>query len=384
MKTRRRGDESLSAFFLGKIINRGMPSRALPNLGLKAFFIPGEDGWGNDVSQNFLKLSTLVQAGVISVVTTLPTTPQQGNVYLLGAAAASNPNKIAIYDANAWSYLTPAEGWMVFDRAADVFHVYNGSTWVDISLANLVSITGRDVGAGSATSLLDRATGDARYSLSAGSVGSFNGRTGAVTLTQADITATGFTGAVASFNGRTGAVTLTQADLTALTFNFTHLDDVQTNYVGNRGMYVRVNDSETGLVFAPNNLQIAPLNVDTTVNAVHGGAYLRMDSADETTITIPVSTDVPFPIGTRIYVAQAGAGAVTITGAVGVQIDVRDGLFTKTGGQHSLVTLVQYDTDQWHLYGDLLGTATVETPAVDATSDTASADSDTLSADNAG
>lgn len=110
-----------------------MPSRSLPNLGLQAFFVPGEDGWDDEVSLNFLLLSVLVQGGVKETVSASPGAPVNGEVYLYDGTHPTDPNKIAIRDADAWVLVTPLEGWRVYDRAADKLLLFDGSDWTEFS-----------------------------------------------------------------------------------------------------------------------------------------------------------------------------------------------------------------------------------------------------------
>lgn len=187
-----------------------MAARTLANLGLKAFFNFGEDGWNDEVDANFLKLSVLVQAGAIGIVATKPSSPADGDVYIINEAATSNPNTIAVFDGGVWKHFPPQHGWAIYNRADDSYIMWSGAAWVVLPLANLRAIGGldgtsgvveqsgpgafvkRSVGVSSATSLLTRADGDTRYSTAEHThpetgVTSFNTRTGAVTLTQADI-----------------------------------------------------------------------------------------------------------------------------------------------------------------------------------------------------
>jgi hypothetical protein len=193
-----------------------MAARILPNLGLKAFFTLGEDGWNDEVDFNFLKLSVLTQGGIIGIVTTKPGAPVQGDTYLMSATATSNPNAFAVYDNSQWIHFAPNSGWTVYNRANDSFVTWNGTAWLALSLAKLRalgaiddsvgimeqtgvnSFTKRGIGVGAAEHLLTRATADARFSAighthPATGVVSFNARSGAVTLSSADVqTALGF------------------------------------------------------------------------------------------------------------------------------------------------------------------------------------------------
>jgi hypothetical protein len=110
-----------------------MPARTLPNLGLQAFFDPGESGWDDEVSLNFLLLSVLVQGGVISTVSATPGSPTNGEVYLLAGDHPTEPNQIAIRDNDEWIYVTPQEGWRIYDRDAGELVLFDGAAWIAFS-----------------------------------------------------------------------------------------------------------------------------------------------------------------------------------------------------------------------------------------------------------
>lgn len=112
-----------------------MPASTLPNLGLKAFYSPGENGWGEDMSINLLKLSVLVQGGVANKYPAEPGAPADGMVIILDETAGANANKVGIRQAGAWIYVTPSEGWMLYNRAANVFEFFNGVTWTVLDLS---------------------------------------------------------------------------------------------------------------------------------------------------------------------------------------------------------------------------------------------------------
>lgn len=106
-----------------------MPARDLANLGLKAGYSLGEDGWGEDMTRNLLLLSVLAQGGVLSVVSATPGSPSDNDVYLFADDHPTEPNKIAVRDAGAWVLITPLEGWRVYDRGANVLLLFDGTTW---------------------------------------------------------------------------------------------------------------------------------------------------------------------------------------------------------------------------------------------------------------
>lgn len=114
-----------------------MPARDLPNLGLKAGYDPGENGWGDDMTLNLLKLSVLSQGGVIDKVAVEPPTPAAGDVYLLDETHATHPNEIAVFDGEvgeeAWVYLEPNEGWLIYNRAEEYYEKFDGTVWAELA-----------------------------------------------------------------------------------------------------------------------------------------------------------------------------------------------------------------------------------------------------------
>lgn len=106
-----------------------MPSRTLPNLALEAFFLLGEDGWDDEVSLNFLKLSVLTQAGAISKVAATPGSPAAGAVHIFDETHPTQPNKVAVFDDGVWKYFTPLEGWFIYNRGTNTFELFNGIVW---------------------------------------------------------------------------------------------------------------------------------------------------------------------------------------------------------------------------------------------------------------
>jgi len=121
-----------------------MPERIMPGLGLRAFYDPGQQNWGTNVSEDLRRLSVLVQARAISRATTLPVTGSAGDIWLVRADATSNANDVAIWDgavgAEAWVFLTPQTGWQVW-IADEARHVrFDGTAWADVPRAGIVPL----------------------------------------------------------------------------------------------------------------------------------------------------------------------------------------------------------------------------------------------------
>lgn len=104
--------------------------RALPGLGLFAFWTLGSNGWKDQHDANLRLLSALVQPRVLSFLTAVPGSPADGDMHVL--TDAPNDNAIAIRDLGAWVYVTPAEGWTVYDRATNTMFQFTGTDWVPL------------------------------------------------------------------------------------------------------------------------------------------------------------------------------------------------------------------------------------------------------------
>lgn len=96
-------------------------------------------------------LDCLVQPNVKDKdLTAPPGSPSDGDCYIVGASATGDwsgeDGNIAYYDASAWDFNDPAEGWITYVQDEDLFYVYNGSSvWEPMmgtgSLAMLATIT---------------------------------------------------------------------------------------------------------------------------------------------------------------------------------------------------------------------------------------------------
>jgi parallel beta-helix repeat protein len=89
-----------------------------------------------------------------------------------------------------------------------------------------------------------------------------------------------------------------------------------------------------------------------TLSANDAAAFIRFTAAAATTLTVPVSTTVPFPLGTRIRGQQNGAGAITITPGNGFVNIVAKGLTTTGNG--AAFELIKVGGNTWAAIGDLV------------------------------
>lgn len=110
-----------------------MPARTLPNLGLKAGYNLGENGWGDDMTVNLVALSVLSQATALDKVAAVPGSPTNGDIYIIDETNGTQPNRIAARDNGAWVYLTPVEGWLIYNRAANYYERFDGTVWAEFT-----------------------------------------------------------------------------------------------------------------------------------------------------------------------------------------------------------------------------------------------------------
>lgn len=118
---------------------------------------------------------------------------------------------------------------------------------------------------------------------------------------------------------------------------------------------IKVGDGSTSLDFAPSS---RPINAPTlsannyTLVAADRDKLVEVNNgATANTLTVPLNSSVPYPIGTQIVIVQTGSGQTTLTPAVGVTINGTPGL--KISAQWGVATLIKRGTDTWLAYGNL-------------------------------
>jgi len=80
--------------------------------------------------------------------------------------------------------------------------------------------------------------------------------------------------------------------------------------------------------------------------------YNVSQDATSQVVSLPAQVTVAWTAGAEIHIERGAAGAVTIVGAAGVQINgAVEGTFT-LGAQYSVVTLKRKSTNLWTLFGN--------------------------------
>ena len=108
--------------------------------------------------------------------------------------------------------------------------------------------------------------------------------------------------------------------------------------------------SITGTVIAQSTINAQTGTTYTTVLA-DASKLVTLNNASAITLTIPANSSVAYPVGTKIDLAQIGAGQVTVAGAGGVTVNSTPTL--KFRAQYSAATCIKTATDTWLLVGDL-------------------------------
>ena len=90
----------------------------------------------------------------------------------------------------------------------------------------------------------------------------------------------------------------------------------------------------------------------TTYTLVIGDEYLdgvRMTNASANTLTIPPNSAAAFPVGTKVFITQGGAGSTTIAAGAGVTINAPDDVTLAIGKQYSSRVCQKTGTNTWLL-----------------------------------
>ncbi len=107
------------------------------NLGLLVDGAIGEQHY-SELMRQWRGLDALVQPRVLSsVLATPPTTPAEGDCYIVAAsptgAWANKATQITRWSGTAWEFYVPRNGWRLRDFNAGSFKWFNGTAWVNES-----------------------------------------------------------------------------------------------------------------------------------------------------------------------------------------------------------------------------------------------------------
>jgi hypothetical protein len=112
-----------------------VPESFAPNLGLPYGYDTGQNGWGAPMSNALKKLDALVNVSVISILTSPPSSPTNGDRHLIGVDAtgawSAKDNQIAVRVAGTWEYYAPPLVRTVFVQSLGYFLRWTGTEWTD-------------------------------------------------------------------------------------------------------------------------------------------------------------------------------------------------------------------------------------------------------------
>jgi hypothetical protein len=114
------------------------------------------------------------------------------------------------------------------------------------------------------------------------------------------------------------------------------------------GLYQYINNAWVNLTGIVTNRQTASY----TLALGDSNDLVEMNVATANNLTVPLNSSVAFPIGTKIDIAQYGAGQTTVVATSGVTVRSAGGAL-KLSVQYSGATLVKIGTDEWYLFGDI-------------------------------
>jgi hypothetical protein len=89
-----------------------------------------------------------------------------------------------------------------------------------------------------------------------------------------------------------------------------------------------------------------------TLALTDNGKLVEMNVATANNLTVPLNSSIAFPVGTKIDIAQYGAGQTTVVATGGVTVRSAGGALKLTS-QYSGATLVKIATDEWYLFGNI-------------------------------
>tara|TARA_R110000803_G_scaffold95536_1_gene163599 strand:+ start:1230 stop:1814 length:585 start_codon:yes stop_codon:yes gene_type:complete len=159
------------------------------------------------------------------------------------------------------------------------------------------------------------------------------------------------------FDGNLGAALISGTQIKLLSSGGETMVQAQTN--GAVTLYhdnaAKLETTSTGIEVTGNVVSEVAINTQTgttyTTVLADQSKLVTLNNGSAITLTIPANSSVAYPIGTKIDLAQLGAGQVTVAGAGGVTVNATPTL--KLRAQYSAATCIKIATDTWLLVGDL-------------------------------
>jgi len=159
--------------------------------------------------------------------------------------------------------------------------------------------------------------------------------------------------------GKGSALTFAEGDANFTNLNNDKLENISEDTTPQLGGDLDLNSNDitgtgdidiTGSVVAQSTLQT---QTGTSYTAVLGDAskLITMNNASANTLTIPQNSSVAYPVGTKLDIAQLGAGQTTV--AEDSNVTIRSTPTLKLRAQYSGATCIKIATNEWILVGDL-------------------------------
>jgi len=122
-------------------------------------------------------------------------------------------------------------------------------------------------------------------------------------------------------------------------------------YVGSQGSGYVGSTGYAGSIGGFNSVQelLAFTATNYTFSLTDAGDLIRMNTTQQSTVTIPLESSVAFAIGQRIDVQQVNIGSVVLVGAAGVTLVSTD--YPILNSQYSVATVIKTGSNEWLFVG---------------------------------
>ena len=316
-------------------------------------------------------VDALVQISVISVLSTPPSSPNDGDSYIIGATPSGEwtgkSNEVAVYSVQVtqtssdtltpgWDYYTPQYGWLAYNAGLPGFLYFMG-TWAELLPVANTSVLGFVKPDGTTISITDGTISGSSFQVAG---------TGLISSGTVDFVPNGGIQIVNSSDGQllfsalvdnssiavNGSNQIYAVAATESTLGVVRPDNSTITISG--GVLTAIGGGGGGgssNLNGPVNLQAGTTYTLQLSDAPNGLGSLTMNNATGNVVTLPVNASVAFPVGTVIEITQLGAGQTSITPASGVTIDTPTSLSARA--QFSTFSVKQIATNTWIAKGDL-------------------------------